>query len=389
MRVIIYIRVSTKTQEKKFSLEGQRTELTRYAESMGWTIVATYQDNESGAKLDKEGLQSLLDDVEDGKVDVVLVFDQDRLSRLDTLEWEYLKDILRNNGVKISEPGRITDLTNEDDVFFSDLKNLIAQRGRKSIVRKMMNGKKQRMREGKGYGKPPFGYKFNKSTETYEVDEEWAWTVEFIDNLYLNDQVGLHTIASKLDELCRTPTGKHWNNTLVMRRLKSKAFHGVMEKTFKDGETIAIEGIYPPLRTKETYDEIQRQREKRSVIFKPTAIKNNELHLFRRTHFKCVECDRKVSVEQNGSGNNKNFYLKHGRRMRLKDRTTCDMAINTLRLENNVRKALREILSGETLANKYIEFERKQKDAESVKVQLKSIEKTLNKTKLKIASIQM
>lgn len=382
MRVIIYIRVSTKIQEKKFSLEGQRIELTRYAESMGWSIVATYQDNESGNKLDKEGLNALLDDVEDDKTDVVLVFDQDRLSRLDTLEWEFLKDVLRKNKVKIAEPGRITDLTNDDDVFFSDLKNLIAQRERKSVVRRMMNGKKQRMREGKGYGKAPFGYIFNKATEKYEVDEEWAWTIEFIDNMYLNDQVGLTAIADRLNEICRTPTGKHWNDTLIMRRLRSKAFHGVMEKTFKDGETISIENIYPPLRTKETYDEIQKQRAKRSNTFKPTSVKNNDLHLFRRTYFSCAECGRKIAVEQNGAGDNKNFYLKHGRRMRLKDRTRCDMGVNTLRLEDNVRKALKEIISGESLANKYIEFERKQKDAENVKVQIKSIERTLNKTKL-------
>lgn len=381
MRAIIYIRVSTKMQEQKYSLAGQQTELTRYANSMGWNIVAIYKDNESGGKLVKEGLNALLDDVEDGKADVVLVFDQDRLSRLDTLEWEFLKDVLRKNNVKIAEPGRIADLTNDDDEFFSDLKNLIAQREKKTVVRRMMNGKKQRMREGKGFGKPPFGYKFNKETKEYEIDEEWAWTVEFIDNLYLNEQVGLTTIATRLNEICRTPSGKHWNETLIMRRLKSKAFHGVMEKKFKDGEIITIENVYPPLRTKETYEEIQRQRAKRSKVFKATEVKNNELHLFRRTYFKCAECERKIAVEQYGSGKIKNFYLKHGRRMRLKDRSTCDMQVNTLRLEDNVRKAIKDILSGESLAKRYIELEVKQQEADEVKTQLKSIDTTLKKNK--------
>lgn len=384
MRAIIYIRVSTKTQEKKYSLAGQKTELTRYAKSMGWNIVAIYKDNESGGKLEKEGLNALLDDVEDGKCDVVLVFDQDRLSRLDTLEWEYLKDVLRKNNVKIAEPGRIADLTNDDDEFFSDLKNLIAQREKKAIVRRMMNGKKQRMREGKGYGRPPFGYIFNKTTQTYEIDEEWAWTVEFIDNLYLNEQIGLTAIADRLNEICRTPSGRYWNDTLIMRRLKSKAFHGVMEKRFKDGEVITLEGVYPPLRTKETYEEIQRQRAKRSKVFKPTKEKNNNLHLFRRTYFHCNECGRKISLEQNGSGINKNFYLKHGRKMRLKDRTYCDMSINVIRVEDNVRKALKEILKGETLAKKYIELEVKQKDKEDVEAQLKSLASTLNKNQLRL-----
>jgi site-specific DNA recombinase len=384
LRVIIYIRVSTKLQEKKFSLAAQQTELIRYAKSMSWEIVAEYQDVDSGGKLEKVGLNALLDDVEDGKADVVLVFDQDRLSRLDTLEWEYLKDMLRKNNVKIAEPGRIADLTNADDVFFSDLKNLIAQREKKTIVRRMMNGKKQRMREGKGFGKPPFGYVFNKETKNYEIDEEWAWTVEFIDNLYLNEQLGLVPIANKLNEICRTPSGKYWNETLISRRLESKAFHGVMEKKFKNGEVITIEDMYPPLRTKETYEAIQRMRQKRRDVYRISNKKNEALHLFRRTFFQCAECGRKITLNQFGHRNNKNFYLKHGRKMKLKDRSTCDISINVVRVEENVRKALKEILTSETLANKYIELKVKREDAEKTKSQLTSIEATLNKTKLRL-----
>ena len=95
MRVAIYIRVSTKLQEDRYSLKAQQTELTRYAEAQGWTIVDTYKDVDSGAKINKEGLEALLDAVEDGLVDVVLVIEQDRLSRLDVADWQYLKDVLR------------------------------------------------------------------------------------------------------------------------------------------------------------------------------------------------------------------------------------------------------------------------------------------------------
>lgn len=383
MRVIIYIRVSTTTQEKKYSLAGQRNELTKYAESMGWSIVGTYQDNESGSKLDKKGLNSLLDDVEDGKCDVVLVFDQDRLSRLDTLEWEFLKDVLRKNKVKIAEPGRIVDLTNDDDVFFSDLKNLIAQRERKSVVRRMMNGKKQRMREGRGYGKPPFGYIFDKATGEYLIDEEWAWTVQFIDDLYLNGQIGLQSIADKMNEISPTPTGRPWNETLVMRRLISKAFHGVMEKTFKDGETITIENIYPKLRTEETYNKIQDMRKKRKEQWRATKKSNLNLHLFRRTLFRCSNCGRKLNIDESPSTHRSNFYIKHGRKVRMSTQESCFVNINTRRIEPNIKKAIKEILSSESLANKYIEIETKEQDKLDIEKQLKSISSTLKKANVR------
>ena len=115
MRVAIYIRVSTKLQEDKFSLSAQIYELTRYANSQGWEIVDTFKDVDSGTKLNKDGLESLLDAVEEGQVDVVLCIEQDRLSRLDTVKWEFLKGILRDNKVKIAEPGNIVDLSNIDD----------------------------------------------------------------------------------------------------------------------------------------------------------------------------------------------------------------------------------------------------------------------------------
>src|SRR5690606_33010698 len=113
------------------------------------------------------------------KIDVVLVVDQNRLSRLDTIAWEYLKSTLRENDVKIAEPGNIVDLNNEDHEFISDIKNLIARREKKGIVRTMMRGKRQLLREGKGWGKPPLGYYYDKTDKTYKIDKNWSWVIPF------------------------------------------------------------------------------------------------------------------------------------------------------------------------------------------------------------------
>ncbi|MBV2197413.1 recombinase family protein [Bacillus velezensis] len=105
MRATLYYRVSTKMQEHKYSLKAQKQELRKYAESQNWIIAKEFRDVDSGAKLDKSGLNALLDFVEEGGCDVVLCIDQDRLSRLDTVSWEFLKSALRENNVRIAEPG--------------------------------------------------------------------------------------------------------------------------------------------------------------------------------------------------------------------------------------------------------------------------------------------
>jgi|SRR5690625_550333 len=187
MKVANYYRVSTKIQAKedRFSLAAQKTELNAYVKRQGWHLVNEFVDVETGGKLDKKGLNGLLDLAESGMINVVLCMDQDRLSRLDTVSWEYLKSVLRENSVKIAEPnGTLTDLTNEDDEFMSDLKNLFAQREKRKTVNRMMYGKRQRLREGKGWGAYPFEYYYDNGL--FYIKDGWSWTIPMIDDLYLN-----------------------------------------------------------------------------------------------------------------------------------------------------------------------------------------------------------
>jgi len=127
MRVAIYIRVSTLRQsEEGYSLENQERVLVDYANQVDWNISGIFKDVDSGAKFDKSGLNNILELAEERQIDVVLVLDQDRLSRLNMIEWELLKSKLRENDVKIAQPGKLTDLTDENSEFVSDLLNLIA-----------------------------------------------------------------------------------------------------------------------------------------------------------------------------------------------------------------------------------------------------------------------
>ncbi|MFB4164772.1 recombinase family protein [Alteribacillus sp. JSM 102045] len=386
MRCAIYIRVSTKLQSEadKFSLSAQKTELATYAEQQNWKVIGEFKDVESGGKLNKKGLNSMLDLLEDGRIDVVLCIDQDRLSRLDTVAWEYLKSTLRDNNVKIAEPGSVTDLADEDQEFISDIKNLIARREKKSIVKRMMRGKRQRMREGKPWGRAPIGYIYDKANERFVIDDKWAWVIPTIDKLYLEDQLGMNAISNHLNEISRTPAGKLWNETLIHRRLVSKAFHGVMEKTFSNGEVITIENIYPPLRTKETYDRIQREREKRGKIFKVTSRRKDNLHILRRTLITCGYCGRKLNVQQNGNVQNPRYYIKHGRTMRINDESVCDISINTVRVDQNIIRAIKDILSDEELAMNYVDLQVDNEEVNELQASLNNITDTLSKNQEKL-----
>lgn len=77
IRAAIYARVSTTDQNN----EIQVAELTEYVTRRGWALAGTYQDQMSGAKARRPGLDKLLNDARLRKFDAVLVWKLDRFGR--------------------------------------------------------------------------------------------------------------------------------------------------------------------------------------------------------------------------------------------------------------------------------------------------------------------
>lgn len=95
MYVRAYLRASTKEQD---ALRA-RQQLEQFAEERGLTIAAWYIENESGASLARPELFRLLGDCLPG--DVLLVEQVDRLSRLNTGDWQRLKRTIADQGVRV------------------------------------------------------------------------------------------------------------------------------------------------------------------------------------------------------------------------------------------------------------------------------------------------
>src|SRR5204863_4452496 len=79
VRVAIYVRRSTDEEHQPFSIEAQDSRLRSYVKSQpGWSLVARFEDDASGAKLDRPGLQKALAAAAAGRYDVLLVYRVDR-----------------------------------------------------------------------------------------------------------------------------------------------------------------------------------------------------------------------------------------------------------------------------------------------------------------------
>ena len=85
-RAAIYVRVSTTNRTRsgdgfEQNPEVQEVPLRQLVQQRGWILARVYSDRLSGAKTDRPGLNSLMQDARRGLFDVVLVWRFDRFAR--------------------------------------------------------------------------------------------------------------------------------------------------------------------------------------------------------------------------------------------------------------------------------------------------------------------
>lgn len=164
MLIACYSRVSTTEQaEHGYSLDEQRTRMESYCKAMSWTVFAHYTDGGfSGGNTDRPALQAMIRDVQEKRVEKVLVWKLDRLSRsqLDTL---YLieKVFLANNVDFVSMQENFDTSTAFGRAMIGILA-VFAQLEREQIKERMMVGKVARSKQGlwHGGGLVPVGYEY-------------------------------------------------------------------------------------------------------------------------------------------------------------------------------------------------------------------------------------
>lgn len=188
MRAALLLRVSSKDQEKGYSLATQQADCRAYCERKGYEVVAVYDDTRSGALLidARPGAMKLLEDAKVGRFDVVVVWKYDRAFRdAEGLPWFTYE--LRRAGVNAVES--VNDHIPEGrfrNVFLS-LTGDQASQEREDIRLRSIAGVRARVEKG---GKlipstrPRFGYLWNdpgpRQKGSYVENPETSWIVRLI-----------------------------------------------------------------------------------------------------------------------------------------------------------------------------------------------------------------
>ena len=157
-----YARVSTTEQaENGHSIDEQQDRMQKYADAMGWTVFKIYTDaGFTGANTDRPALQRMIRDIKAGKIDRVLVYKLDRLSRSQKDTLMLIDDVFLANGCDFVSMGENFDTSTPLGRAMIGILAVFAQLEREQIKERMLMGKEARAKTGKFGGKIPIGYDY-------------------------------------------------------------------------------------------------------------------------------------------------------------------------------------------------------------------------------------
>ena len=278
-------------QGESNSISNQKQMLEDFARRNGLPNPTHFTDDGiSGTRFDRPGFLAMMEEVEAGRVEAIVIKDMSRLGR-DYLKVGQVMEILRQRGVRlIAINDGVDSLKGDDD--FTPFRNIMNEFYARDTSRKIHSVFKSKGMSGKHLtGTVIYGYLWDEKREHWLVDEEAAEVVRRIFSLTL-EGYGPYQIACKLSadrieipvvHLARFNEGVNrskpvkdpygWGSSTIVNILKKREYlgHTINFKTrkhFKDkkshyvseDEWTIFENTHEAIIDQQTFDLAQKIR---------------------------------------------------------------------------------------------------------------------------------
>ena len=278
-------------QGESNSISNQKQMLEDFARRNGLPNPTHFTDDGiSGTRFDRPGFLAMMEEVEAGRVEAIVIKDMSRLGR-DYLKVGQVMEVLRQRGVRlIAINDGVDSLKGDDD--FTPFRNIMNEFYARDTSRKIRSVFKSKGMSGKHLtGTVVYGYLWDEKREHWLVDEEAAEVVRRIFSLTL-EGYGPYQIACKLSadrieipvvHLARFNEGVNrskpvkdpygWGSSTIVNILKKREYlgHTINFKTrkhFKDkkshyvseDEWTIFENTHEAIIDQQTFDLVQKIR---------------------------------------------------------------------------------------------------------------------------------
>jgi site-specific DNA recombinase len=382
-RTILYTRVSTDEQaEHGYSLQSQLEESRRYAAIHNLVVIAEISDDRSGSILERPGLDRLRDMIGQRKIDAVVVFSPDRLTR-NLAHSLLLREEMSQAEVELHFCNRGKTENTPEARMTANIEAVFADYWREKIIESSRRGRLAKAASGKWPcdGHAAYGYcKIGLARDAeLAIDEAEAAVIRRIFALYTGAGDGkpmpMSMIAATLTHECVTPPnrgsgakhpGKIWHKGTIYKLLDRRAYIG----EFTYGEHI-IELPELAIVDDETFDAAQRRRSNGRAR---TVVQHRKYDFLLAGHITCT-CGMSMSANAMQKGKYR-YYSCNSKAIHSRITTCRERKVRAPEAEEMVWAWLKDLLCDEAALEQGIQelTNRSEQDLQETRVRLKTIE---------------
>ena len=315
IRVAIYVRVSTHYQIDKDSLPVQKEELTAYAKYvLNASSYEVFEDAGYSAKnTDRPDYQKMMSRVRSGEFTHILVWKLDRISR-NLLDFAAMYDELKKLGVTFVSKNEQFDTSSAMGEAMLKIILVFAELERKMTAERVTAVMVARAGNGQwNGGRVPYGYSWDKDTETFSIVDEEAKVVLRMYDMY-EERHSLLYVAKTLNAAGIHPrSGKEWSPTAVSIILKNMFYTGAYRYNYFDmskrgsrqdikpeSEWVIVEEHHPAIVPKERWRNVvlTLERNQRGWNASGKTYSRKNIHVFAGL-LTCGCCGANMSATSN------------------------------------------------------------------------------------------
>lgn len=265
-KAAIYIRVSTHWQVDKDSLSVQRRELMNYCELLlGITEYEVFEDPGYSAKnTDRPAYQQMMARLRTGEFSHLVVWKIDRISR-NLLDFAEMYSELKKLGVifvskneKFDTGSAIGEAMQKIILIFAELeRGMTAERVTAVMLSRAGNG------QWNG-GRIPFGYSYDKETQTFSITQEEARIVNEIFSTYEELQSVAKTARTLNEKGYKTRKGNNLSTIGIHKIITNPFYVGDLRYNVRgagakkdSSEWIVVPDHHEPLISRDRFNHIQ------------------------------------------------------------------------------------------------------------------------------------
>ena len=300
----IYIRVSTEDQAREgFSLGEQEEKLKLLCDYKGYDVYKVYCDAGISAK-DMEHrpkFQEMLQDMRDGKINYIVAYKLDRVTRSVRDLEELISQLEKYNTYLVCDRDDVNTST-ANGRFFVRMLTVLSQLEIEIVSERTKFGLNGAIKSGHLPGQVSLGFKKDGNKKTI-IDPATAPIVKRVFDLYLQGKTfqQISNIFNKEKVL-----NKNWKDTHIERIINNRLYMGDYEmykrlKEWKDVEPVIYMNVVDPIIPRYIWEECQAQK----IINQRTYTRDRVYTFFQK--LKCPHCGKIMKCK--GSGGKKRKYV--------------------------------------------------------------------------------